>query len=92
MPPITSKALFFNADSQAAQNDTFEGDKELIDLIKTKKIEKYCLKKIHTMSSYPYYIYDDEVLSYRKIYLKQINEKDRYFGLGWVLNLDKLWT
>ena len=92
VPPITSKALFFNADSQAAQNDTFEGDKELIDLIKTKKIEKYCLKKIHTMSSYPYYIYDDEVLSYRKIYLKQINEEDRYFGLGWVLNLDKLWT
>ncbi len=44
------------------------------------------------MSSYPYYVYDDEVLSYRKIYLKQINDEDRYFGLGWVLNLNKLST
>lgn len=92
VPPITSKTLFFNSNSKTAQHDTFKGDKKLLELIKTKKIEKYCLKKIHTMSSYPYYVYDDEVLSYRKIYLKQINDEDRYFGLGWVLNLNKLWT
>ena len=44
------------------------------------------------MSSYPYYIYDDEVLSYRSIYLDQIKDEDRYNGLGWVLDLKNLWT
>ena len=40
------------------------------------------------MSSYPYYIYDDEVLSYMSIYLKKINDEDRYKGLGWVLDMN----
>ena len=36
------------------------------------------------MSSYPYYIYDDEVLSYISIYLNGITDEDRYKGFGWV--------
>ena len=56
-------------------------------LINTKKIENYAIKKFQTMSSYKFYIYDDEVLSYRSIYLNQIKDEDRYKGLGWVLDL-----
>ena len=69
----------------------FKDDLSLVNLIETKEIEKHALKKFKTMSSYPYYIYDDEVLSYRSIYLKNINEADRYKGLGWVLDLNSKW-
>jgi hypothetical protein len=88
VPPITSKVFFFNTDHKALIDGHFKDDLSLVNLIETKEIEKHALKKFKTMSSYPYYIYDDEVLSYRSIYLKNINEADRYKGLGWVLDLN----
>lgn len=91
VPPITSKVLYFNTDYNAAIDEYFRDDLELLKIIKNKKIETFALKKLKTMSSYPYYIYDDEVLSYRSIYLKQINSDDRFKGYGWVLDLKSLW-
>ena len=88
VPPITSKVFFFNTDHSALIDGYFKEDLPLVNLIETKEIEKVAIKKLKTMSSYPYYIYDDEVLSYRSIYLKNINEDDRYKGLGWVLDLN----
>ncbi len=87
VPPITSKVFNFNTDYKAAAEGYFKGDPNLVDLINTKKIENYAIKKFQTMSSYKFYIYDDEVLSYRSIYLNQIKDEDRYKGLGWVLDL-----
>ncbi len=88
MPPITSKVFFFNTDHSALINGYFNEDRELVNIIESKQIEKYALKKFKTMSSYPYYIYDDEVLSYLSIYQKKITDSDRYKGLAWVLNFN----
>ena len=62
----------------------------LIKLLNDENIQKISLKKIKTMCSYKYYIYDDEVLSYRSIYLNQINDKDFYYGLGWIVDLKNI--
>ena len=80
VPPIISKVFFFNTDHSALINGYFNEDRELVNIIESKQIEKYALKKFKTMSSYPYYIYDDEVLSYLSIYQK-ITDSDRYKGL-----------
>ena len=88
VPPITSKVFNFNTDYKAAEEGYFKDDLNLVDLINTKKIENYAIKKFKTMSSYKFYIYDDEVLSYRAIYLNQITDEDRYKGLAWVLDLN----
>ncbi len=88
VPPITSKVFFFNTVHSALIDGHFNKDPDLVKIIETKEIEKLALKKFKTMSSYPYYIYDDEVLSYMSIYLKRINDEDRYKGLGWVLDLN----
>ena len=90
VPPITSKVLFFNSVYKALVNGFFNEDLSLINLIETKQIEKYSIQKFKTMSSYPYYIYDDEVLSYISIYLNGITDEDRYKGfVGLDLNLDE---
>ena len=57
----------------------FKDDLSLVNLIESKQIEKL-LKKFKTMSSYPYYIYDDEFY-HESIYLKSIGNEDRYKGL-----------
>jgi hypothetical protein len=88
VPPITSKVFFFNTQHSALIDGHFNKDPDLVKMIETKEIEKFALKKFKTMSSYPYYIYDDEVLSYMSIYLKKINDEDRYKGLGWVLDMN----
>ena len=92
VPPITSKAFYFNTNYAFAIDGNFNKDPDLVDLIRTKKIEKYAIKKFITMSSYKFYIYDDEVLSFRSIYLNQIKDEDRYKGHGWAIDLDSLWT
>ena len=90
VPPLTSKVMFFNTDYIEALNGYFSGDQNLIDMISSKKIEEYSIAKFNTLGSYKYYVFDDEVLSYRSIYLKQINQEDRYKGYAWVLDLKSL--
>ena len=70
---LLQKVFNFNTDYKAAEEGYFKDDLNLVDLINTKKIENYAIKKFKTMSSYKFYIYDDEVLSYRTNLLKSNN-------------------
>ena len=90
VPPITSKVFVFNTDYEVALEGFFSKDKKLLKILNDESIQKISLTKIKTMCSYKYYIYDDEVLSYRSIYLNQINDKDFYYGLGWIIDLKNI--
>ena len=90
IPGTSSKS--FNMESQkcAIEQGDFTSDKDLNYLIETRKISDFAIARLKTFGNSRFWGHESEVVSFRDLILKDIDENDRWRGWAWVLDAEKL--
>ena len=86
VPPTTSKSVTHESNSKVINNGDFRDDSFLNILLDSKQIDKVSIKKFKTFGSSRIFTAESEVTGYRDFCLDEIDDKDRYLGIAWVVD------
>ena len=86
VPPTTSKSVTHESNSKVINKGDFREDSFLNRLLDSKWIDKISIKKFKTFGSSRIFTAESEVTGYRDFCLNEIDDKDRYLGLAWVID------
>jgi hypothetical protein len=86
VPPTTSKSVTHESNSKVINKGDFREDSFLNRLLDSKRIDKVSIKKFKTFGSSRIFAAESEVTSYRDFCLNEIDDKDRYLGIAWVID------
>lgn len=89
IPGTSSKCLNIEGYEEAIRQEDFNADPLLTHLIESREILQLALAKFKTLGTSKVWALDSEMPSYRMLILKDITEKDRWRGRGWILDASR---
>jgi hypothetical protein len=90
IPGTSSKALNMESMPEGYDKGDFTDDQALNELLDSKEIGKFAVKKLKTFGTSKIWVHESEVSSYRDLILGEIGEKDIYRGYAWVLSVNNV--
>ncbi|MFQ6026872.1 MAG: hypothetical protein ACE5Q6_05075 [Dehalococcoidia bacterium] len=90
VPGTSAKALNMESQQWAIKHGDFNLDPELNRLIDSKEIAQYAVASFKTFGTSRIWGHESEVASYRDLFLKEIDDTDRWRGRAWIVDVGKL--
>lgn len=89
--PDSSAKSFGTGDArELIEHGDFSSDAELTHLLESREIERYAIASFKTLGSSRMWVHEHDVLSYRDLMLREVNERDRWRARAWILDAKKL--
>ena len=91
IPPTNAKGPSFQGSTVGYEIGN-ELDPVLSSLIKSKEILRCAVGCYQTINSSRYWSQNAEIAAYREFFLHEVDDEDRWKGMGWILDVQKLKT
>jgi len=90
VPCTSSKAAYYQSAGKIGPVGDYKADEALNSIIETREIQKFSVASFKTFGNSKYWQQIGNVVSFRDLILKEVNDEDRFRGYAWLLDVKKI--